>query len=72
MSRKNARTNKIIRGITIKAGKELVVFYRKSDTVLSAYSLLKLKKIFETYGLNTIYCVLVPRVTHECCLLKRK
>ena len=45
---------KIIRGINIKSGKELVVFLRKSDTVLSAYSFLKLKKNIETYGLNVL------------------
>ena len=46
------------------------MFLCKSDTFLSAYSLLKAPKAIETCDLITKYCVLFPRLTHGCCSLK--
>ena len=63
------RTREIIKLFNIKDGKQLTKLYCKSDVILLADVIEKFVKVsFEEYGINPLYCVILPGYTYQCAL----
>ena len=68
-----AKTNKFLKELGLKTGKDLTMAYCKSDAILIADTCLKLHNVsIETFGLDPFYCVSLPSLIYDCDLYESR